>query len=124
VLLWAGIGVLWLVAAWDWYTVALSTGAVIVLILFIGVYLFHRHRALEHLARLEEGAVEFHFEEEGLGIASSLGTSMLKWSTFERVWKFPDLWLLFISKQQYLVLPVDALPAEALERVDAKVHSD
>ncbi|UCD48935.1 MAG: YcxB family protein [Phycisphaerales bacterium] len=123
VLLWVGIAVLWLMAARAWHTVALSTGAVIVLILLVGVYFFHRHRALARLARLEDGAVEFRFEEEGLGIASSLGTSMLKWSAFERLWKFPDLWLLFISKQQYLVLPVDELPPEALELVDARVDA-
>jgi hypothetical protein len=97
---------------------------VFVLVLFAGVYYFHRRHVLANLARLDDGCVEFRFEDEGLTMASNLGTSMLKWSTFERVWKFPDLWLLFISKQQYLVLPVDALPAGAQERVEANVHGD
>lgn len=121
VALWAGVAVLWLLAAHTWYTVALLTGAVLVQVVLVGVVLLCRHRTLASLARLEDGAVQFRFEEEGLGMNSSLGTSMLKWSTFERLWKFRDVWLLFISKQQYIVLPVVELPSEALELVDSKV---
>lgn len=121
VLLGAGVALLWRLAADDWYTIALSTATGMVPLLFVTVYFVHRHRVLLSLARLADGAVEFRFEEDGLSVASSLGTSTLKWTTFDRLWKFPDLWLLFISKQQYLVLPVGEIPSEALELVEARV---
>ena len=121
VALWVCVGLLWTAAPRDWLTIALVTSAVLVQILAIGVYLSHRHRVLANLARLDDGVMEFRFGEEGLGLSSSLGTSMLKWATFERLWKFPDVWLLFISKQQYIVLPVDQLPSDALDQVDSRV---
>jgi len=121
VALWVCVGLLWTVAPRDWLTIALLTSAVLVQILAMGVYLNHRHRVLASLDRLDDGVMEFRFDEEGLGLSSNLGTSMLKWATFERLWKFPDMWLLFISKQQYIVLPVDQLPSDALDLVDSRV---
>jgi hypothetical protein len=121
---WVCLGLLWTVAAHDWLTIALLTSAVLIQVLGVGVYFAYRHRVLANLARLDDGVMEFQFDEEGLGLSSSLGTSMLKWATFERLWKFPDVWLLFISKQQYIVLPVDQLPSDALDLVDSRVAGD
>jgi hypothetical protein len=121
VALWVCVGLLWTVAPHDWLTIALLTSAVLIQVLGVGAYFGYRHRVLAYLARLDDGVVEYRFDEEGLGWSSNLGASTLKWATFERLWKFPDVWLLFISKQQYIVLPVDQLPSDALDLVDSRV---
>lgn len=121
VLLWACLALLWALSGWTWYVIAFTTAASLVPVIFVGFYILHRRRVLANLARLEGGLVEFQFHEDTLEMTSSLGSSKLKWATFERLWKFPDLWLLFISKGQYIILPVPDLPPEARDRVDRKV---
>jgi hypothetical protein len=117
------IVVLWAMDGWSSYAIVTVTAAVLLLVVFLGVYAMHRHRVLKHLQRLEGGFVEFAFDDDGLGITNSLGSSTLKWTTFEKLWQFPDVWLLFISKGQYIILPTAELPPEALALVEEKVDA-
>jgi hypothetical protein len=121
-LLLACIGLLWSLGDWTWYLIAAVTAAVLMLVIFVTAYAAHRRRVLKHLQRLEGGFVQFAFDDDGLGINNSLGNSTLKWTTFEKLWRFPDVWLLFISKGQYIILPTAELPPEALTLVERKVE--
>ena len=117
------IVLLWAMDGWTWYLTVVVTAAVLLLMIFLGVYAANRHRVLKHLQRLEGGFVEFAFDDDGLGITNSLGSSTLKWTTFEKLWQFPDVWLLFISKGQYIILPTAELPAKALALIEENVQA-
>lgn len=56
-------------------------------------------------------------------VTSRLGAATLPWSAFEEVWQFEDVWLLMLSKSQFVTLPLDCVPENMrrfmLERIRA-----
>jgi hypothetical protein len=112
---------LWALGSRAWYTTAFDTIVVLATFVFAGMYVVYRQRALNNLARIEDGRVEFQFAEDTLTVRSSLGNSRVRWEAFQRLWKFRDVWLLFVAKWQYVTLPVRELPPAVLALVELKV---
>jgi hypothetical protein len=64
---------------------------------------------LEVLAR--RGSPHFHLEftDEGVRSQSDLSSGQAAWKTFRELYRAPDVWLLFITKSRYLILPATSL---------------
>ncbi|MBX2860173.1 MAG: YcxB family protein [Vampirovibrio sp.] len=65
------------------------------------------------LKKLDGEPLHFDFQEELVTIESSLGKSEVKWQIFDKLWIFPDLWLLFNGASNYFILPEDLLTADS-----------
>jgi hypothetical protein len=104
----------WLVGALGMLTV-LSTGMAVMLWLT-----FHR-RALATLRKMTTPAATFTFDDDGIAVFSDLSTGMLKWRAVQKVWCFPEVWLLFVDKGVYSTLPTacltDAVKTFIIERL-------
>ena len=66
----------------------------------------------------EEHVSKWEIGEGGVKIVGELATSELKWRAFEKIWKYPDVWLLFVAKHQFLILPTKVGTPELLDFID------
>jgi hypothetical protein len=71
--------------------------------------------------RVPEATIELG--EERFRVTSDVGMSELDWSTVIEVSRYPEFWLLFFSRAQFITLPAADLSAEAREFILAKVKS-
>lgn len=97
----------------EWYVVAPGAPAVLFAQLGLAVYFTLRSRALASLARLDPPVATWRLTEEGLETESGRGRVRLPWSAVGRVWRFPEVWLVFVGKSRYSTLPTEALAGGA-----------
>jgi hypothetical protein len=55
---------------------------------------------------------EFVFRDQDVSISSELG-STLPWARFIDVWEKPEFWMMFLTRSQFITLPVADLSEEA-----------
>lgn len=60
-------------------------------------------------------SANFTFSDESLTVSSDLGKSEMSWRAIEKIWKFPDVWLLFVSKSVFITLPLSDIDASTQE---------
>jgi hypothetical protein len=96
-----------------------ALGAVMAVVLYIVQY----RGALLRLRRMRTPEAVLHAGQDCFKIVSDIGASELSWRAVREIWRCPDFWLLFISRAQFITLPIAALDSETqqfiLERVKA-----
>ena len=106
----------WMVGALG-MLVALGAAMAVVL------YIVHYRAALLRLRRMRAPEAVLYPGHECFKIVSDVGASELSWRVVREIWRFPDFWLLFISRAQFITLPIAALDSETqqfiLDRVKA-----
>ena len=80
-----------------------------------------RRRSLAMFHEMSDPVAEWSFSDNGITTHSNLGTAELKWSTFKRLWKFPDVWLLFHPSGTYSTLPTQDLTDDAKGLIERKL---
>jgi hypothetical protein len=75
-------------------------------------YCAHMRMSMHPRRKIEDHHITYRFSHLGIFVSSELGSSELKWRAFERFWKFPDMWLLFVGKRQFLILPTADIDEE------------
>jgi hypothetical protein len=91
------------------------SGAVLLLgILFAAaIYIVHFRRGIARFRSMKLPEASLEIGDERFRVTSDLGSSELPWSAITEVWQFPDFWLLFLSRAQFITLPLADLDAEA-----------
>ena len=89
----------------------------------ISVFFAHRRAALIRLRRLGKQEAIFEPSEDGFRVTSDVGTMNLPWSEITTVWCFPDFWLLFFSKAEFITLPLADLKSEARDFILTRIRS-
>jgi hypothetical protein len=74
-----------------------------------------------YLARLPHRRVRWRVSEEGIEVVEPLGTAGRPWGIVSALWRFPDVWLLFVAEMQFLAVPAEALSDEVGAFIAAKV---
>jgi hypothetical protein len=99
--------------------------ATIVLIpcIVLAVYAAHWHNTVGRIRRMQVPMARFTLDETQIAVASELGSATFPWPLIVEVWEFPEIWLLLLSKNYFVTLPTDGVPASALEFIRAKVRS-
>jgi hypothetical protein len=64
----------------------------------------------------------FRFTDDELFSETALGSSTIKWEAIKEIWQFPEVWLLFWTKWQYITLPTASLDEETRHFVLSKVE--
>ncbi|MEZ5429485.1 MAG: hypothetical protein R2747_24790 [Pyrinomonadaceae bacterium] len=107
---------------WNWFSILLTIvlGAVAA---FLGFVYFARLRASEgFFDKADEPTVTFTFSETGVRTDSDLGSSDLKWTVFEEILKFEEVWLLVYAKSGYMTLPVGQITSDCLQFIERQVQ--
>jgi hypothetical protein len=99
-------------------------GSVVGLCLACGVvsYNIYLSRSMEKFKRMETHEAKFRFTDERIGIESDIGRTELSWKMIEKVWKYPQVWLVFIAKQGYVTLPTADIDEELQQFITRKVQ--
>ena len=66
-------------------------------------------RARRRLREMQDLRVEWSFDEDGLARKSERGEFAFAWSSVPKLWRFPDVWLIFLGDEDYSTLPRDAM---------------
>jgi hypothetical protein len=61
---------------------------------------------------MSDPCVEWSFTDTTLGAKSVLGTVELPWSGVKKIWRFPEVWLVFFEGGGYSTLPTASLAPE------------
>ena len=70
-------------------------------------------------------------DDEKIMTSSSIGDVSVPWAAVKELWKFPDFWLLFFSKSQFITLPLNSVSvpmrqfiAERVELIGGRVAGE
>jgi len=107
--------------SWSLSSTYMAVALLVVTILFAIAY-FARLRASEgFFDKADDPTVTITFSEEGVTTESALGSSELKWTIFDEVLKFSDIWLLVYATSGYMTLPIEQLSEECQHFIEAKM---
>lgn len=77
---------------------------------------------MEKFERMDEATARFRFTDESVGMESDIGATELKWKMIEKIWKYPDVWLVFIAKQGYVTLPTASMDDELKQFITSNIE--
>ena len=86
------------------------------------VYLTHSRASLGRLRRMRVPEVTLELGEERFRLTSDLGMSELGWDEVSGVRRFPEFWLLYFSRSEFITLPAADLPDEARALILARAR--
>jgi hypothetical protein len=104
------------------FTTGLFAGLLVGLFMLIGiVVLGHWSGIRAKLRRMKQPRETFRLRDDEFNVEADSGASTLKWDAFRDVWEFEGVWLLMMSSNQFVTLPLRDVPADALLFVKSKV---
>ena len=117
----------WLIALlvqrdFSWQTGALGAVIGFCFLISASVYVVHYKNSLVKFRALADSHATFQANDDSFTMASSIGTSTLKWNAVKEVWQFPNVWLLLFSQAQFCTLPVANLSPELQDAILARVQ--
>ena len=106
-----------------WYlAVMILLGLVLFLcVVFITACFRSLKEALDELKKRKSAVVVWRFDEDHIRTRSDLAEAEISWKLIEKVWLFPEVWLLFFSKDNYMTLPVQDIDDELRQFITARV---
>ena len=104
----------------DIFTAVLAALWIVVLGLLLFGWLLHRRAALRKLRALDAMRASFTFDDEGLTVASRMGSTSLIWAALD-VWTFPRFWILTTASNAYFTMRIESAAPEALAFARAKL---
>lgn len=105
----------------DWvFGVAIACLAILVVVL-PARYIMAYTRSMSVFRKLSSPTATFTFTEDELSAKTDLGVSVLKWSAIQKIWRFPEAWLIFLTDWQYLTLPIERVDETMRQFILAKV---
>jgi hypothetical protein len=107
----------------SWWVGVSGTVLTLGIIFAVALYFVHYRATLTRFRRMRQPEATFELGDERFRISSDVGTSELAWGTITEVWRFPDFWLLFLSRAQFITLPAADLDTNAREFILAKAGS-
>ena len=99
-------------------------GSVVGLCVLFGLVLYFvtLNRSMGKFRQMEKPVANFVFSDDRISINSDIGSTEISWKMIEKIWKYPSVWLVFITKQGYLTLPTASLDEELMEFISFKVE--
>ena len=99
-------------------------GAAIMLFVLFLLAVAHRRRISRRFFESNaDRTVRVAIDEAGLAVKSAAGSSALPWNAISRVWAGKDVVLVFYHGWHYAAFPRQAVPANAIDFISAKVKS-
>jgi hypothetical protein len=103
--------------AWGYWVGVAGVGAEVALVLVFLLMPLQMWRQ----ARERATTWTWTLEEEGLSLASSLGTSQIPWHTIDGLRRSPRLWL-FLYQKTFFLIPTAVLDSEARDFIVAQLQ--
>ncbi len=91
-----------------------------VLCILVGYYVY-LGRSLGRFARMRSKSVEITLTDETFATSSDLGSGAVAWDRINSVWRFSDVWLLFLEQNVFVTMPAKQLDDEVKAFIVEKV---
>lgn len=104
-----------------WPMGACGSIAAILPLLYVLVHHAYSRRAIIAFRKRENPQTTFSFDDEGIGASSELATGHVKWPAVEKLWCFPEAWLVFLGKNSYWTLPTTCLTDDIKQFITNKL---
>lgn len=101
----------------SWWVGVSASILCLAVIFAVALYVVHFRGAIARFRRMQSPEATFEAGDDRFHITSDIGSSELSWSTITEVWQFPEFWLLFLSRSQFITLPLADLDSEARELI-------
>ena len=102
-ILWAGLEYRhWAVAAVGGIAFFFVFGTLSVLMMYLA-------RARREVREIDDNSVEWTFSDDGICRRSESGDMAVSWASVDKLWRFPDVWLVFMGEPSYSMLPRESL---------------
>ncbi len=89
----------------------------------VALYLVHYRAAIGKLRLMKVPEVTIEMTPERLRITADSGVGEIIWPAIKEVWRFDEVWLLFLSRAQFITFPLADLDAEARDFILDRVRS-
>jgi hypothetical protein len=105
-----------------WWVGALGALLGFCVLISATVYVTHYRAAFRRLRRMRVPQATVELGPERVRLASDVAVTEVEWRAFTGVRRFPDFWLLYLSRAEFITLPLADLPDEARSFILAKVE--
>jgi Na+/melibiose symporter-like transporter len=87
------------------------TGAVVVLGSAFAAffYMASRRTPLRTLRRMRLPEASFQADAQSFSISSELGSFTLPWTSVQKLWRYPDFWIMVLSKTSQITIPLASM---------------
>src|SRR5436190_1746859 len=72
----------------------------------VALYFIHFRGSMTRFRRMQSPEATFEAGDDRFRVTSDVGSFEMPWSTVTEVWQFPEVWLLFFSRAQFITLPL------------------
>lgn len=117
----AAVAGLHLSGAPAWIVRSLVAAQILAILYFPAVFHLQQRRSLDFFRKLPAQSVTLRLSDDGFETRSPFGASLTPWRKIERVWRFPQVWLVFHARDKFSILPTKDLPSGAAEYLLRKV---
>ena len=92
-------------------------------VMALAVYVIRYRIAIQTLEKMGKPEAVFTISEATLSVSTGAGSVTVPWSGVAELRQFPDFWLLFFSKRDYVTLPLSDFTPAAKEFLVGRVQS-
>lgn len=104
-----------------WLFGVVSVIAILPPCLTIAMWVAHHRNTVGKFRRMTSRRADFMFLDEGLEVASELGSARIPWSGVTEIWERPAYWMIFTAPNQFMTLPLRTLSADDRDFLRSKV---
>lgn len=105
----------------SWWVGVLGTVVVLAFATMAASYFVHLGRSLKRLRRMKSPEAVLELGEERFKVTSDIGSSEIQWSLVRKLWRFENIWILFFSGDEFMLIPAAELPLEVRSFIEAKL---
>jgi YcxB-like protein len=101
------------------------TGSVLAMgvIFAVSLYVVHYRGSVGRFRSMHSPEATLEVGDDKFRMTSDVGSSEMRWDTVTEIWRFPEFWLMFFSRAQFVTLPLSDLDGEAREVILGRVKS-
>jgi len=77
-----------------------------------------------HFRKFGSYDVVFRIDDDGISTKTPTAHSRMTWDKFETLWCLPDIWILYVTKRSFDILPADKVAGEVGDFIVEKVRAN
>ncbi|MGI9479891.1 MAG: YcxB family protein [Hyphomicrobiaceae bacterium] len=115
----------WVYLLWQgdrsWFVGAIGAILMVFVLIFARLWRWRHVEMRRKLAAIPSRQTVVTLSEDGIAFDSEAGAMTLPWTTFTELWRLERCWLLFLEPNNFVTLPIDGVPQDALDFIEQRV---
>ena len=93
----------------SWWVGAFCAFLILVVGITTLIYVVHLRSSLSRFRQMRSPEATLVLGENRFSLSSDIGASEMEWRAITEIWRFPDFWLVFFSRSQFVTIPTGDL---------------